>query len=121
MTSFFEAASVARTATSEAGDLEITLRGPRGETFTLAVGGGAAEMLALALRQSVEANRSRAPGVTKRPHGFSVGRGRFEDVVLVRFEDDVPYGLTAADAAELGQALLDEADAVEQLPAGRVQ
>lgn len=44
------------------------------------------------------------------PDSFSVGRGRHESVVLVRFEDDTPYGLSAAQAAELGEALLEEAE-----------
>jgi hypothetical protein len=51
------------------------------------------------------------------PSDFSVGRGRFEQVVLVRFENDVPYALAPAMAAELSRELAEEAADVALTPA----
>ena len=53
------------------------------------------------------------PSATKMPKGFAVGTARYEPIVLIRFENDAPYGLDAADAAELGRALVEQAESVE--------
>ena len=50
------------------------------------------------------------------PDSFAVGSGRYEQVVLVRFEDDVPYGLRAAEARLLGEALIEQADEMAGAP-----
>jgi hypothetical protein len=47
---------------------------------------------------------------------FGVGTGRFDDVVLVRFEDDTPYALGPAEATALGEALIDQAELVGARP-----
>jgi hypothetical protein len=50
--------------------------------------------------------------LTKTPDRYAVGRGKYEPFVLLRFEDEPAYGLTAEQAANLGEALLEEAEAV---------
>lgn len=55
---------------------------------------------------------------TKMPNGFAIGSGRFEPVVLIRFEDDVPYGLSADHAMRLGRALIAEAKQMTSQPSG---
>ncbi len=47
---------------------------------------------------------------TKIPESFAVGAGRFDPYVLVRFEDEAPYGLKPADAVELAYALIEQAE-----------
>ena len=54
---------------------------------------------------------------TKMPSGFAIGSGRYEPVVLVRFEDDTPYGLSAREAQRLGEALIEEARQMAGVPA----
>lgn len=54
--------------------------------------------------------------LTKKPKSFAVGSGNHESVVLLRFEDDAPYGLAPQDAAELAHALLEQSEEVERRP-----
>lgn len=53
---------------------------------------------------------------TKMPNAFAIGTGRFEPVVLIRFENDVPYGLSADHALRLGRALIAEAKQMNAQP-----
>lgn len=54
--------------------------------------------------------------LTKLPKNFAVGAGRYEKLVLLRFEDEAPFALSASDAAELGHALVSEAEALAHQP-----
>jgi len=55
--------------------------------------------------------------LTKRPKRFDVGTGRFERVVLIRFEDDLSYALKPELARELCEALLEtSANVIDQPP-----
>ena len=53
---------------------------------------------------------------TKMPNAFAIGSGRFEPIVLVRFENDTPYGLSADHAMRLGRALIAEAKQMASVP-----
>ena len=55
------------------------------------------------------------------PKTFAVGTAKYDSVVLVRFENEVPYGLRPKDAMELGHALLEQSEVVEQRPCRMVQ
>ncbi|MBA2125286.1 hypothetical protein DLM45_03490 [Hyphomicrobium methylovorum] len=89
--------------------LELCLTDAHGNRQALSLSPEALAGLAAAL-QALPVSAASHTGLTKMPDSFSVGRGRHESVVLVRFEDDTPYGLSAAQAAELGEALLEEAE-----------
>lgn len=56
------------------------------------------------------------PSLTKMPSEFAVGSGVHDPVVLVRFENETPYGLSAETAHELGRALIEEAGQVMAQP-----
>jgi hypothetical protein len=96
---------------SQSGELTVTVAGPAGSLETLTFSREAAGVLALAMADftvSAIKGAEHAPA-TKMPERYSVGHGRFERLVLVRFEDEAPYALEPAQAAELGAALLQEA------------
>ena len=44
-----------------------------------------------------------------------MGSGRHEPVVLLRFEDEHAYGLSPDQAVQLGEALLEEAEAMSNV------
>jgi hypothetical protein len=56
--------------------------------------------------------RNAAKNLTKIPDRYAVGHGRHEPFVMLRFEDDPAYGLTAEQALNLGEALLDEVETI---------
>lgn len=101
----FDAASVTRTELSPDGQSWIvTLVTKAGVQRTLTLTATAAMVLGSALMHE----RAKADNhLTKRPSEFAVGTGKYEPVVLLRFEDDLPYGLTAAQARLLGQELIE--------------
>ncbi len=55
--------------------------------------------------------------MTKRPQSFAVGTGMFEPVVLLRFENDIPYGVSPDEALQLARALVEEAEVAAKRPA----
>lgn len=115
----FEVTTIARTG-NENGQLDITLSDAAGQTTTLSVTADVAHGLLNAVRDFAKAETGR-PGLVKRPRQFAVGTGRHESAVLVRFDDDVPYGLDADTAIEFAHAILDAAQEIEARPARRLQ
>jgi hypothetical protein len=89
--------------------LEIALCDTAGRSQTLSLAADTVTALANILR---DAGAAGSRPLTKMPKRFAVGRGRHEPYVLLRFEDEPAYGLTAAQAADLSEALLEEAEAV---------
>ena len=89
--------------------LEISLCDVAGECRTVSLSPDAITALTSLLANDVP---SKNPDMTKIPDRFAVGHGRHEPVVMVRFEDDPAYGLTAEQAVDLGEALLEEAEAI---------
>ena len=107
MTGKFSANSIVRTRTSGGGNsLEITLADQAGRPHTVSIARDLAHSLAGALEEFARMGPGAASISTKMPKTFAVGTGRYERVVLLRFEDDIPYGLDADQAAELGHALI---------------
>jgi hypothetical protein len=87
--------------------LEISLCDVGGECRTISLGANVVAALVSLLegRSEVKGN-----DLTKIPDNFAVGHGRHEPFVMVRFEDDPAYGLTAEQALGLGEALIEEAE-----------
>ena len=92
---------------------EVTFIDKTGGETTLKVGADVATGLARLFAEAAQDAGSR-PQATKMPATFAVGSGRHEAVVLVRVEEDAPYGLSAADASELGLALLEQSESVRE-------
>lgn len=117
-TTKFISKMIVRTERSADGrTIEVTLGDGRGELNTFTLNAESAACLAKVLKDF----DGRTPGCgltpTKFPRRFAVGHGRNDRVVLVRFEDDTPYGLDAEQAAELGSALVEEAEDLSLMPA----
>jgi hypothetical protein len=117
MTAKFIAESIARTEVSaETRRLEIAFADAKGRTQTVGVTPAMARALSFALGEFAKDCPSEGPAPTKVPREFAVGTGRYEQVVLVRFEDDVPYALDAEQAERLGRALVDQAEMIADEP-----
>lgn len=118
MTHKFIATGVARTATQEGTQrLEISFTDVAGALQTVSIPAALAASLASVLEDFAVSSNAAGPIPTKMPRDFAVGTGRYEQVVLVRFEDDAPYGLEASQAEQLGRALVEQAALVSRAPA----
>lgn len=91
------------------GRLEISLCDAAGNCRTVSLSSDVVAALTSLLADNNSVFRS---DVTKIPDNFAVGHGRHEPVVMLRFEDDPAYGLTAEQAVGLGEALLEEAETI---------
>jgi hypothetical protein len=91
--------------------LELSICDVAGQSMMLSVGPDVIAALAQIMLDLDPAAGSRAR-VTKMPRRYAVGHGRHEPYVMLRFEDDAAYGLSPAQAANLGEALLEEAEAL---------
>lgn len=89
--------------------VELCVADEKGNHHILSLGPDACEGIREALR-ILPPDTAAKKRLTKFPDTIAVGRGRHDSVVLVRFEDDPAYGLTSAQAAELAEALLEEAE-----------
>jgi hypothetical protein len=113
------ATTIIRTERDESGGLALTLADCHGRTSSVTLAGDLISVLAGVL--SDLSPPSRLPGaLTKMPQDFSIGSGVHEPVVLVRFEDDVAYGLDPETAMDLGYALIDQAAAIAREPRRRL-
>jgi hypothetical protein len=105
MAADFNAAFVARTELMADGESwAITLVTKAGAAHTITLTAVAAAALSSAL---ADGTTGAAHGLTKRPHNFAVGTGKHQPVVMIRFEKDVPYGLSASQAQILGRELIE--------------
>ena len=116
----FAAVSIARTSTGADGSLALDLLDSKGRTCALNVSQSVSIALAELMGSLRQSERSGLEP-TKLPARFAVGSARYEPIVLVRFEDDTPYGLTPELAAKLAQALSEEADATDAVAAQLTQ
>lgn len=117
MMSTFTATSIEKTVRHDGlGLIEMTLADASGKCQTIKV-----PLDVLRALQSIVTPAKRGPEPTKLPKRFAVGSGKYEPVVLVRFEDDIPYGLSAADALTLGQALIEQSTEVDDCRPALVQ
>lgn len=92
----------------DAQSFAVTLVDHGGRRLKIALAPVAVSALAKALSDCATALEG--PIATKRPQDFAVGSGRYEPVVLVRFDLETPYALSPEDALQLGEALIDEAE-----------
>ncbi len=113
----FAATAISRTRKADGGTLEITLADAAGRETVIKVAADMAQRLAQELGEFAKgALRGRDAALTKRPKSFAVGTGRYDNLVLIRFEDDAPYALDAIDAMDLGEALLEQSESVADRP-----
>jgi len=114
----FAATAISRTNRAEDSTLELELADADGRLVKVRVTADIALGLAQMLKEFADRSAQRFEHtLTKMPKTFSVGAGRFDNVVLIRFEDDAPYALAADDAMELGEALLEQSESVGLRPA----
>ena len=60
-------------------------------------------------------NGTGGPEFTKRPKQCAVGRARYERLVLIKFDDDPPYGLDLENAEALWREVCEETESVSRL------
>lgn len=109
---------IRETCTTNTGHLEVVVVGTDGKDAKLCISADTAASLASILSGFAAQSAIRSDAVlTKRPKTFAVGTGRFERVVLLRFEDDAPYALRPELARELCEALLETSENVIGQPA----
>lgn len=101
--------------------LSITLADAAGRETTVSLTPEVSAALARIASEFAHHAETGDPTPTKMPNGFAIGSGRFEPVVLIRFEDDVPYGLSVDHAMRLGRALIAEAKQMTSQPPGMRQ
>jgi len=94
------------------GMLEIAVSDAEGRCHTVCLNSYATAALIEILSELSKLPPLTRDCLTKAPEGYAVGRGKYEPFVLLRFEDEPAYGLTAEQATNLGAALLEEAEAV---------
>jgi hypothetical protein len=92
--------------------LEVTFCDDAGRTQTVSLKPDALAVLATIANELSGAGHATREYLTKMPTHYAVGVGRHEPVVMLRFEDDPAYGLTAAQAMSLAEALVEQAEAV---------
>jgi hypothetical protein len=104
-------------ATKSSDNLEVVVVGADGKDATLRLTADAAASLATILSEFASKRSLGSDAtLTKRPKSFAVGTGRFERVVLLRFEDDPPYALRPELAQELCEALVEVSADVSDQP-----
>ena len=117
MQNTFAATGISRTSRTDGAALDVEFCDANGQIRTVRVSADMAATLARTLQEfAARASKLRNDALTKVPANFAVGTGRFDDVVLVRFEDDTPYALGAAEATALAEALIDQAELVGARP-----
>ena len=95
------------------GSLDVTLTDAGGQRTTLRLSASGVAGLLKVLTAISAAAPSHGPELTRIPAAFAVGTGAFDPLVLVRFENETPYGLSALDARELAAGLIEGADDIE--------
>lgn len=111
------ATSLLRTSITNDGDLDFVVADATGKESKLRLTADTASSL-LKVLEDFTAMGAAGSGatLTKRPKAFAVGTGRFERVVLLRFEDDAPYALRPEDAIGLAEALTEQTETVISMP-----
>ena len=108
----FSAEIVVRSEVQLDSRLEIEFSDVSGHRQALCLSADAVAALAEIVRQFPTSNQRSREHLTKIPRHYAVGSGRHEPVVLLRFEDEHAYGLSPDQAVQLGEALLEEAEAM---------
>jgi hypothetical protein len=96
--------------------LEMTFVDAGGQRHTLSVPVGLAADLADVLRSlATRANGSGEPQFTRLPKQLAVASAKHERLVLLRFDDEPPYGFGLDEAENLWRGLREEAATVSRL------
>ena len=112
----FLAESLAETRMS--GDrrrIELTFVDAEGVEQTFSLPHRVAAELAPVIESLVPAADASGPQFTKRPKHCTVGRARYERLVLLKFDDDPPYALEIDDAEALWRGVCEETESVSRL------
>jgi hypothetical protein len=105
------ATSLLRTAVTTDGNLEVVVADAAGKENKLCLTADTASSVFRVLEEfASRASPCAGTVLTKRPKAFAVGTGRFERIVLLRFEDDAPYALRPEDASNLAEALKEQTE-----------
>ena len=111
----FCAELVVRSEVQRGSRLEIEFSDGTGQHQTISISPDAVAALAEIISQFSTSNQRSSEHLTKIPRHYAVGSGRHEPVVLLRFEDEHAYGLSPDQAVQLGEALLEEAEAMSNV------
>lgn len=111
------ATTLLRTAVTKDGHLDLVMADASGEESKLRLTADLASSLRKVLEDFTSTGAAgTGTTLTKRPKAFAVGTGRFERLVLLRFEDDAPYALRPEDAIGLAEALTEQTETVVSMP-----
>jgi hypothetical protein len=115
----FVAQSLVETRTAkEKRRFELTFVDARGSRQTISVPVSVAVDLAPVLGSlAADLGGLGGPQFTKVPRSWAVGRAHHERMVLLRFDDDPPYGLDLDEAADLCREMREETEIVAQMKA----
>ena len=121
MSGRFVAQSLVETRTSEGQRrLELTFVDARGRKHTLSLPTAIAVDLVPVLKSLAE-SASRGAKFTKMPRQWAVGTAERERLVLLKFDDDPPYGLDIEVAETLWREMREETETVSRLKAPALQ
>ena len=119
----FVAQSLAATGTSEdRRRFELTFVDARGRKQIISVPVGIAADLVPVLTSLAEGlGDAKGAKFTKMPRQWAVGTAQHERLVLLKFDDDPPYGLDLKVAETLWREVREETESVSRLKAPAVQ
>lgn len=114
MSRTFRARALAQTKTAKDGrSVELTFIDSAGSKRTIGLTSELAAELAPVLATIADGlARRQGPQLTKVPKEWAVGRAQHERLVLIKFDEDPPYGLAIDDAAHLWREVREEAEIV---------
>jgi hypothetical protein len=119
MSAFFKAQSLVETnGRPRERRFEMTFVDATGQRQIISLPAAVAADLVPVL-QSLAAGLDRPGGIhfTRKPKLMAVGSAKHERLVLIRFDDEAPYGLPVEEARSLGQQVKEEAEQVSRLRA----
>jgi hypothetical protein len=114
MSKTFLAQSLAQTKSTKDGRrFEMTFVDAVGAKRTISIPSQLAADLVPVLTSLADGlGRAQGPQFTKVPKEWAVGRAQHERLVLIKFDEDPPYGLAIDDAAHLWREVREEAEIV---------
>jgi hypothetical protein len=117
MSGTFKAQSLAETRVEQgARRLQMTFVDAAGTRQTISLPAPVAADLAQVLKSlSAELGDTGAARFTRMPRQMAVGTAEHERLVLIRFDDEPPYGLEVDEAETLWRGLREQTEAVSQL------
>jgi hypothetical protein len=117
MSRTFRAQSLAQTKVAKDGrSFEMTFVDAAGAKRTISLSRQVAADLVPVLTSLAEGlDRPQGPQFTKVPKEWAVGRAQHERLVLIKFDEDPPYGLAIDEAAHLWREVREEAEIVSML------